>query len=181
MIFSVSAVFVVLKVFASGDTEIAQDIEDDDPIETKNTKSKDPDDKPTPKIDPGNSKTSSNDGPIATDTPTQQKQSGYSMPAGKTYLDLSDTERRQYLSDRGLRIAQVIGNSSSDAIPPDALDKIKGFTDGYARRRGLCPAGNNVPRAYRRDAYAICHHQPLRSLRLIRIDPAALLFGGGPG
>jgi membrane-bound lytic murein transglycosylase D len=63
------------------------------------------------------------------------------MPAGKKYLELSDAERRQYLTDRALRIAAVIGNNSSEAVPAAALDKIKGFIDGYAKRAGVSPLG----------------------------------------
>lgn len=77
------------------------------------------------------------------------------MPAGKKYLDLSDSEKRQYLSDRAMKIAQAIGNSSSEQIPSEALDKIKGFADGYAKRvntkpLGGCRFGDNLQTTYER-------------------------------
>ncbi|MEK7855006.1 MAG: transglycosylase SLT domain-containing protein, partial [Acidobacteriota bacterium] len=78
---------------------------------------------------------------------------------GRKYLQLSDSEKRQYLSEKALRIAQIIGNNSSDAIPPAALDKIKGFTEGFAKRtasKGMngCPSkrpwGDNLQATYDR-------------------------------
>jgi membrane-bound lytic murein transglycosylase D len=56
------------------------------------------------------------------------------LPSGKKYLEMSDAERRQYLEAKAMRVAQVIGNNSSEKIPDGALDKIKGFVDGYVSR-----------------------------------------------
>ncbi len=74
---------------------------------------------------------------------------------GRKYLDLSDAEKRQYLSERAMKIAQIIGNNSSEAIPAAALDKIKGFADGYAKRLnvkplGGCRFGDNLQVTYER-------------------------------
>jgi len=54
-----------------------------------------------------------------------------------------------------MKIAQVIGNNSSEAIPDAALDKIKGFADGYAKRinvksLGGCRFGDNLQTTYER-------------------------------
>ena len=144
MIVAVSVVFVGVKVLGrSGETEISQT---DDPIDIEPSKSpKNKDAKPdgTPAAnDPKDANIGPNDA-ILTDSPpdTRPRQTGYQMPAGKKYLDLSDAERRQYLTDRALRIAAVIGNNSSEAVPAAALDKIKGFIDGYAKRAGVSPLG----------------------------------------
>lgn len=77
------------------------------------------------------------------------------LPSGKKYLDMSDTERRQYLEVKAMRVAQIIGNSSSEAIPSAAIDKIKGFADGYAKRAsvkalGGCRFGDNLQATYER-------------------------------
>ncbi len=77
------------------------------------------------------------------------------LPAGKGYLDVSDSERRSYLRDRAMRIAEVIGNSSSDEIPDAAVEKIKSFTDAYAKRLnvkplGGCRFGDNLQVTYER-------------------------------
>lgn len=77
------------------------------------------------------------------------------MPAGKKYLDLTDSERRQYIADRAMKIAQIIGNSSSEPIPPEAIEKIKSFTDAYAKRIFVkplsgCRFGDNLQATYER-------------------------------
>lgn len=59
----------------------------------------------------------------------------------KKYAEMSDAERRQYLGERAMRIAQIIGNRSSDAIPAAAIDKIKSFTDAYVSRSKVKPLG----------------------------------------
>lgn len=143
MILVVSVVFVGVKVLGrGGETEIAQTDDADEPIETRPTS--------TPKDDKPDNRSSSNDAKppnagddaILPDGPdTRPQRAGYQMPAGKKYLDLSDAERRQYLGDRALRIAAVIGNNSSEAVPAEALDKIKGFLDAYAKRAAVSPLG----------------------------------------
>lgn len=157
MIVSISVVFVAFKVIGRNNTDVVQTTEDEDPIDIKPSKSdKDPD-KPDNNSKPTETKTSSGNDEIITDTPVSgQKQAGYTMPAGKKYLDLSDTERRAYLADRAMRIAQIIGNNSSDPIPAAALDKIKGFTDGYAKRvnsptlTGKCRFADSLQATYER-------------------------------
>ena len=155
MVVSVSLAFVGYKVFANG-TEVAE-IEEDPIEDVTPTKTPKKDDKPVNTSNSNDNKTTPGNDTILPDSPeTKPAQTGYTMPAGKTYLELSDTEKRQYLSDRVLRIAQVIGNSSSDAVPADALDKIKGFTEGYARRAkaarksGKCGFGDNLEATYER-------------------------------
>ena len=78
---------------------------------------------------------------------------------GRKYMQLSDAEKRQYLSERALKIAQIIGNNSSEAIPPAALEKVKSFTEGFASRlraKGMngCPSrrpwGDNLQATYDR-------------------------------
>ena len=78
---------------------------------------------------------------------------------GRTYPELSDAEKRQYLSDRAMTIARIIGNNSSGEIPTLALDKIKSFTEGYvsrltAKRMDGCPSknpwGDNLQATYQR-------------------------------
>jgi hypothetical protein len=54
-----------------------------------------------------------------------------------------------------MRVAQIIGNRASDKIPSAAIDKIKGFADGYARRinvkaGGGCGFGDNLQTTFER-------------------------------
>jgi FHA domain/Transglycosylase SLT domain len=144
MIVAVSVVFVGVKVLGrNGETEISQT---DDPIDIEPPKSPKNNDAKPDGTPAANDSKDANIGPndaILTDSQpdARPRQTGYQIPAGKKYLDLSDAERRQYLSDRALRIAAVIGNNSSDAVPAAALDKIKGFIDGYAKRANVSPLG----------------------------------------
>ncbi len=139
LIFSVSAVFIGFRVFGSNKSDIARSDDNDPIIEIKT--GNDTKDSPTPKPAPAETRPSGN-GITNTDLPERNPtQPGYAVPVGKKYLDLSDSERRQYLGDRAMKIAQVIGNSSSEAIPAAAVEKIKGFADGYAKRIGSKPLG----------------------------------------
>lgn len=157
MIVSISVVFVAFKVIGRNNTDVVQTADDDDPIEIKPSKSDKDSIKPGEKSTPSETKNTSGNDEIRPDTPvSEQKQAGYTLPAGKKYLDLSDTERRAYLADRAMRIAQIIGNNSSDPIPAAALDKIKGFTDGYAKRvnsptlTGKCRFADSLQATYER-------------------------------
>ena len=152
----VSGLFVAYRVLARSEVEIADDI-DDDPIEVRSNKNKDKDkdDKPPANNGTSNETKQPEDIKITSTPDSKPPQNVYTMPAGKKYLDLSDTERRQYLADRALKIAQVIGNNSSDAIPAAALDKIKAFADAYAKRvnvkaAGGCKFGDNLQVTYER-------------------------------
>src|SRR6266404_663987 len=50
---------------------------------------------------------------------------------------MSDGEKRQYLEAKAMRVAQLIGNNSTDPIPANAIDAIKRFADGYASRANV--------------------------------------------
>lgn len=155
LIISVSGIFVAYRVLARSEVEVADDVENDPVVNTRN-RDTDKNDKPTPTPGSGTTTSANNDGPLPTPTDTKPVQTGYTMPAGKKYLDLSDSEKRAYLADRARKMAQVIGNSSSDEVPAAALDKIKGFTDGYAKRSksprktGPCGFADNLQATYER-------------------------------
>ena len=156
IVICVSGLFVAYRVLARSEVEIADDI-DDDPIEVRSDKNKDKDkdDKPPANNVTSNDTKQPEDVKITGTPDPKPPQNVYTMPAGKKYLDLSDAEKRQYLADRALKIAQVIGNNSSDAIPAAALDKIKAFADAYANRvnvkaAGGCRFGDNLQVTYER-------------------------------
>lgn len=148
LVISASGAFVAYRVLARDEVEIAEEFpEDPTPTPSKDR------DKPSPT--PGTTSTgTTTETPLPNDTKPQQ--TGYTIPAGKQYLDLSDSEKRAYLADRAKKMAQVIGNNSSDEVPAAALDKIKGFTDGYAKRArvaakgGKCGFGDNLQATYER-------------------------------
>ena len=78
------------------------------------------------------------------------------QPPGKKYLEMSDSERRQYIEVKAMRIAQVIGNNSSEPVPAAAVEKIKSWVDAYARRTkekvrtGVCGFNDNLQATYER-------------------------------
>ena len=121
---------------------------------------KDPKDSPTPKtsLSPG---TTATPGDNTTITPTNTGNTSTTtpdIPSGKKYLDMSDAERRKYLEVKAMKVAQVIGNNSSEQIPPAAIDKIKGFADAYASRvkarvrTGSCGFADNLQATFERAA-----------------------------
>jgi len=151
-VISISAAVIGYKVFFSGASVAATNSDDYDADEDFDT----PDKKPTPSKTSGtNSNGTVNDNTGAIGSPPGNSTTPNYVPSGKQYLQMSETERRQYLADKAMRIAQVIGNNSSDPIPEAAIDKIKGFADGYAKRAGTkplggCRFGDNLQATYER-------------------------------
>ncbi len=158
LLVSTSVVFIAFQIFKKDRGEIVQNnLSDDDPPPIKDN---DPRSTPSgssskvPKTDDiPTGTTNGSTVPGGTTGPTVKPP--YSIPAGKTYLQLSETEKRDYLRDRSMRIAQVIGNNSSEDIPALAIDRIKAFTDAFAKRGGVkplggCKFGDNLQATYER-------------------------------
>lgn len=111
----------------------------------------DPDDitlndpRPSPSRVPSPSNSSSDIANTNVDTtdplPNSNSISAEPLPSGKKYQEMSDVEKRRYLETKAMRVAQVIGNNSSEAIPAAAVDRIKSFTDAYASRVKVKPLG----------------------------------------
>lgn len=159
LLVSISVVFIAFQVFKKDRTEIVQNnLSDDDdpsPIKGKDPKSI-PSGSPPKDPKPGDIPTGTGNGTtVPGGTTGSNVKPPYSIPAGKTYLQLSETEKRDYLRDRSMRIAQVIGNNSSEDIPALAIDRIKAFTDAFAKRGGVkplggCKFGDNLQATYER-------------------------------
>lgn len=69
-----------------------------------------------------------------------------SLPSGKTYQQMSEGEKNQYVKVRAEVVSRVIGNSSGESIPPGAIAKIRSFLDSYvsrikASRKNDCSGG----------------------------------------
>jgi len=155
---SISAVVIGFSVFSKNETEIVENNDNnyEDVSETKDYK----DDKsptPTPTADtPSGIKQSISDNTNLTNSPESANTGNVtSTPSGKKYLEMSDGEKRQYLATKAMRVAQVIGNNSSEQIPPAAIDKIKGFVDAYASRVKVkplsgCRFGDNLQATFER-------------------------------
>ena len=92
---------------------------------------------------------SGGDLPLAQSTPAKPD-----LPT-KLYSVMSDAEKRAYIEDKAMRIAQVIGNSSSEKMPPEAVTRIKSFVDAYVSRTKVkplsgCRFGDNLLATYTR-------------------------------
>lgn len=153
-VITISAVFIGVTVFGNGQPEIVHR-EDDPNLGDDNNIDK----KPTPRStdDPNKPTNSIVDNTAPTDFPLNSNTTkpDFPLPSGKKYFDMSDTERRQYLEAKAMRVAQVIGNSASGQIPAAAIDKIKSFADAYASRSkvkplGGCRFGDNLQATYER-------------------------------
>jgi hypothetical protein len=59
---------------------------------------------------------------------------GQSLPVGKTYQQMSEAEKNQYVKNKAEVVSRVIGNSGSESIPPEAVLKIRAFLDSYVSR-----------------------------------------------
>lgn len=155
---SISAIVVGFSVFSKNNAEISENNDNnyEDSPEVKEYK----DDKsptPTPKADiPSGTKQGVSDNTSLTNSPESANTGNVAnTPSGKKYLEMSDGEKRQYLAAKAMRVAQVIGNNSSEQIPPAAIDKIKGFVDAYASRVKVkplsgCRFGDNLQATFER-------------------------------
>lgn len=72
--------------------------------------------------------------PFPTMTPVFGGGPQNNIPAGKTYQQMSDAEKNEYVKTKAEVVSRVIGNSSGQAIPPVAVAKIRYFLDAYVRR-----------------------------------------------
>lgn len=161
LLVSLSAVFIGFTVFggANDDPPVAENDEDSGDRDVEIVRDTKPIGGPK-KPDPGPGATPGPDGlPIAGQPPGPVAPQPRDILKGRTYRDLSDAEKRQYLGDRAMTIARIIGNNSSGEIPTLALDKIKSFTEGYmsrlnAKRMDGCPSknpwGDNLQATYQR-------------------------------
>ena len=68
----------------------------------------------------------------------------------KTYLEMSDAEKREFIAAESIVVARMIGNRSGEAVSPAAVERIKSFVEGYARRlkvakrAGTCGFSDNL-------------------------------------
>lgn len=65
--------------------------------------------------------------------PTEIKQNLPVAPT-KTYAQMSEAEKRLFIEKEARLVAEMIGNQSGDAAPPEAVERIKVFVDAYAKR-----------------------------------------------
>lgn len=158
LIIGISAFFIFFNDSGGSKPVIAQNTTGDDPL----TDEEDPDETPTPKptakpdkvTQTNNNQTS--DKTDLTDFSQTQTTPPANLPSGKKYLEMSEAEKKQYVQFRAEKVANLIGNRTGKSITPLAVERIKGFLDGYARRAnvsklsGKCRFGDNLQATYER-------------------------------
>jgi pSer/pThr/pTyr-binding forkhead associated (FHA) protein len=141
LVIGISATVIGVKMFGAK-TEVAQNNDDypttakDFPEDEEDNKNSNDNSVPTPTKTPKTlstrqveSNTKLTDSPEAKGNDTPQN-----FPTGKKYREMSETEQRNYIESRARKVAQMIGNRDSGAIPPLAIETIKRFLDGYSKR-----------------------------------------------
>jgi FHA domain/Transglycosylase SLT domain len=109
---------------------------------------------PTPKNENSNAAREIADNSIS-DVPENEVPENTNFLSGQKYPDLTDSEKSKYVEVKALKVARMIGNSESKSIPPAAVEKIKAWVDGYAKRIntksiGGCRFGDNLQVTYER-------------------------------
>ncbi|HEY2867387.1 MAG TPA: FHA domain-containing protein [Pyrinomonadaceae bacterium] len=147
-IIAITTVGLGFAIFWPRNVTIAKQTDPDDP-DIDRPSNDGPKDSPTPKTGPSTSSTTSTNDNSAI-LPNDPGNSGQQQPdllSGKKYADMSQDERRAYIEVKAMRVAQYIGNSSPEKIPPEAVDKIKNFVDGYSSRLKSSKTGGCERRA----------------------------------
>lgn len=115
---------------------------------------------PTPKTSGTSGTTSPGGDPSATPEPLPGGDAPVIPTApDKKYAQMSDAEKRDYIAARAMFIAQVIGNSSSDTIPAEAVTRIKADVESYLTRlnkkplTGKCRFGDSLQATYERASH----------------------------
>jgi len=135
-VIGVSALFIGVKVMGD-DQQIAYksnsgdgyETPEDTPDENENKSQKTP--KPE-KTATGNSSTGNTS---LTNTPeTLNSGTTVVLPTGKKYQAMSDDEKNRYIAVKSEKVARIIGNQKSEPIPPEAVQEIKKYLNGYVGR-----------------------------------------------
>lgn len=157
LVIGISAVFIAFKAFGGNQNTVQNNSyqtqiedEDEEPRETPTPKKEiTPEKTASPKLTTSDNTSLTN----SPQNPTTENQ--VALPSGKKYLQMSETEKRQYIQVKAEKVASLIGNRNGDSITPLAVDRIKGFLDGYAKRANVgrlsgCRFGDNLQATYER-------------------------------
>ncbi len=123
LIIGISGVFVGISVFGGGKLEITRktDYDLDEPT-TDDDQDADSSPSPTPESKGNLNSDSTNSAANSGDFPESSKDSPIAiLPPGKTYMQMSDSVKNQYVEIRSQKVARIIGNKSGGAIPAAAV------------------------------------------------------------
>lgn len=157
LIIGISGIFIGINVLGNNQPNIERASDRrTDPKDTGDSEKPDKKESPDPKKT--DLKTDEKtDGNIDSNEKTDGDQTPETnLPKGKTYLQMSDSEKLQYVEVKAMKVARMIGNRSAEAIPAAAVAVIKKDVDAYTSRRnsqrqtGSCRIGGNLEQTFER-------------------------------
>jgi len=135
-VIGVSALFIGVKVIGD-DKKIAYKSNNDVEYETPEDTPEENENKPpkTPKPEKNATGNSDTGNTSLTNTPeTLNSGTTVILPTGKKYQSMSDDEKNRYIAVKSEKVARIIGNQKSEPIPPEAVQEIKKYLNGYVGR-----------------------------------------------
>ena len=138
-VIGVSAIFIGVKVLG-GDSEIVYKPSNVETFDTPDENSNEEENKNKPEKTPKTEKTTSSnsatiDNTSLTNSPVALNNgTTVALQSGKKYQLMSDEEKNRYIAVKAEKVARIIGNQKSEAVPPEAVQEIKKYVSGYARR-----------------------------------------------
>ena len=130
-----SAIFIGVRFF--GNDKVTYNNDSNSDFETprrtpedENNSKKSPTPSPEKTVAPGNTETNVN----LPELPENPNRNVVLLPENKKYQQLSEDEKNKYISVKAEKVAQIIGNQKSEPIPPEAVQEIKKYVDGYLSR-----------------------------------------------
>jgi pSer/pThr/pTyr-binding forkhead associated (FHA) protein len=136
-VIAISAAFIAIQALGGSDPQIAQNngnpnkrfIDDNgDPIEDDT-----PQPSPKPSKEPNANRTIETNSNLTTSPEEANKNIINSLPR-KKFSEMSETEKDEYVKVKAEKIARIIGNQTSEPIPPEAVRSIRGHLKGYIDR-----------------------------------------------
>ncbi len=145
-VIGVAAVFIGVKV-VGGKSNIAYKSNESDEIETPdyadNREIAEKTPEKTPKPDKTIAPNANAGGTNVANTPeTLNSGATVVLPTGKKYQAMSEDEKNKYIAVKSEKIARIIGNQKSETIPPEAVQEIKRFLNGYVGRMAKARSDN---------------------------------------
>lgn len=146
LVIGISAIVIGVKVLGNNEPAVVRNTDEDSPKysddddDLKNKKST-----PTPKKTETSGKTDSSPTPEKTNSPQKlpdavDTSGSVQLPSGKKYQQMSAEEKNNYIRVKAEKVSRIIGNQNGEPISTGAIDKIKGFLEGYVSRLNRAPA-----------------------------------------
>lgn len=187
LVIGISVIFIGVKVFGNNDTEVVQETpypeytpeNTDNKNDNKNTGKT-----PKPTASPDSSPSDNSNTETIENKTVEVKNDGTTvvLPKGK-YQDMSEDDKNRYIAVKAEKIARIIGNQKSDPIPPEAVQEIKKYVNGYASRlnktkKDSCEQGSWIASDFTSVLNRATKTSPLvvRSFRTEGIEPQIGLY-----